>query len=147
MLKLLDMRYFLYTNATIKGHAFNTPLLLQDPFSLAVHRIPWGTKEKPTMVPSMYNERLVGCICKSCDVVNVCMHSQRGWSQAFTRTCVHGEIRGLEVADSFLSKKSPLHYDYNFELVDGSSSSCPASLSNVSNRSQMPVILLLYKSP
>ena len=24
----------------------------------------WGTKTKPTVVPSMYEERLVGCICE-----------------------------------------------------------------------------------
>lgn len=24
----------------------------------------WGTKVKPTVVPSMYEERLVGCICE-----------------------------------------------------------------------------------
>lgn len=24
----------------------------------------WGTKDKPTVVPSMYEERLVGCICE-----------------------------------------------------------------------------------
>ena len=32
---------------------------------MAVHHAVWGTKEKPTVVPSMYQERLVGCICKS----------------------------------------------------------------------------------
>ena len=24
----------------------------------------WGTKAKPTVVPSMYEERIVGCICE-----------------------------------------------------------------------------------
>ena len=24
----------------------------------------WGTKTKPTIVPSMYEERIIGCICK-----------------------------------------------------------------------------------
>ena len=31
---------------------------------MKVHSIPWGTKIQPTIVPSMCNERLVGCICK-----------------------------------------------------------------------------------
>ena len=37
----------------------------QDPFAMSVHKAVWGTKDKPTVVPSMYEERLVGCICKS----------------------------------------------------------------------------------
>ena len=31
---------------------------------MAIHKAVWGTKDKPTVVPSMYEERLVGCICK-----------------------------------------------------------------------------------
>ena len=27
---------------------------------MRVHKVPMGTKEKPTLVPSMYEERLVG---------------------------------------------------------------------------------------
>ena len=32
----------------------------------------WGTKTKPTIVPSMYEERIVGCICK-CRVQFMCL--------------------------------------------------------------------------
>ena len=31
---------------------------------MRVHKGAKGTKDKPTIVPSMYEERLVGCICK-----------------------------------------------------------------------------------
>ena len=31
---------------------------------MSVHTGPYGTKEKPTMVPSLLGERVVGCICK-----------------------------------------------------------------------------------
>ena len=40
------------------------PYASQDPFSMSVHKAVWGTKDKPTVVPSMYEERLVGCICE-----------------------------------------------------------------------------------
>ena len=38
----------------------------EDPFEMHVKEIDeeTGTKEKPTLVPSMYDTRLVGCICK-----------------------------------------------------------------------------------
>ena len=36
----------------------------QDPFNMGVVQGEWGTKAKPTIVPSMYEERLVGCICE-----------------------------------------------------------------------------------
>ena len=39
-------------------------LLLQDPFNMSVQSGPRGTREKPTLVPSMYDERIVGCICE-----------------------------------------------------------------------------------
>lgn len=44
-------------DARVAGH--------EDPFSMKVHQIPWGTKSQPTLVPSMYSERLVGVISKS----------------------------------------------------------------------------------
>ena len=31
---------------------------------MKVRKVPGGTKEKPQLVPSMYSERMVGCICK-----------------------------------------------------------------------------------
>ena len=38
---------------------------LQDPFNMSVNTGPRGTRDKPTLVPSMFDERIVGCICKS----------------------------------------------------------------------------------
>ena len=37
----------------------------QDPFNMSVNTGPRGTRDKPTLVPSMFDERIVGCICKS----------------------------------------------------------------------------------
>lgn len=37
---------------------------IQDPFNMGVIQGEWGTKTKPTVVPSMYEERIVGCICE-----------------------------------------------------------------------------------
>ena len=31
---------------------------------MKIHHAAWGTKDKPTIVPSMCTERLVGCICE-----------------------------------------------------------------------------------
>lgn len=31
---------------------------------MKVEKAPGGTKEKPQLVPSMFSERIVGCICK-----------------------------------------------------------------------------------
>ena len=39
----------------------------QDPFNMGVNKGPWGTKAKPTVVPSVFEERLVGCVCE-CDM-------------------------------------------------------------------------------
>jgi len=36
---------------------------MQDPFNMSLNEGPWGTKDKPRLVPSMYEERIVGCIC------------------------------------------------------------------------------------
>ena len=36
----------------------------QDPFSMEVNRGPHGTKDNPRKVPSMFEERIVGCICE-----------------------------------------------------------------------------------
>ena len=38
--------------------------LVQDPFNMKIEKAPGGTKDKPQLVPSMYSERIVGCICK-----------------------------------------------------------------------------------
>ena len=37
---------------------------MQDPFNMSLNEGPWGTKDKPRLVPSMYEERIVGCICE-----------------------------------------------------------------------------------
>ena len=37
---------------------------VQDPFNMSLNEGPWGTKDKPRLVPSMYEERIVGCICE-----------------------------------------------------------------------------------
>lgn len=37
---------------------------------MEVQTIPGGTKDKPQSVPSMYPERIVGCICKLIIIVN-----------------------------------------------------------------------------
>ena len=33
---------------------------------------PWGTKEKPQVVPSMFEERIVGCICEFGHYIGLC---------------------------------------------------------------------------
>jgi cytochrome c oxidase subunit 5b len=38
---------------------------IEDPFNMGLNTGPWGTKDKPTLVPSMFEERLVGCVCMS----------------------------------------------------------------------------------
>jgi len=35
-----------------------------DPFNLNVKKGPAGTKESPTVVPSSFDQRIVGCICE-----------------------------------------------------------------------------------
>lgn len=37
---------------------------VEDPFSMEVNRGPHGTKDNPRKVPSMFEERIVGCICE-----------------------------------------------------------------------------------
>lgn len=36
----------------------------QDPFNMEVNKGPHGTKDNPRKVPSMFEERIVGCICE-----------------------------------------------------------------------------------
>lgn len=35
-----------------------------DPFNLSLNRGPPGTRDNPTLVPSMFDERIVGCVCE-----------------------------------------------------------------------------------
>ncbi|XP_003384334.1 PREDICTED: cytochrome c oxidase subunit 5B, mitochondrial-like [Amphimedon queenslandica] len=37
---------------------------VEDPFNLNINRGPRGTKERPTLVPSLLGERIVGCVCE-----------------------------------------------------------------------------------
>ena len=36
----------------------------QDPFEMNVKKRAKGTVDEPTLIPSLYEKRLVGCICK-----------------------------------------------------------------------------------
>lgn len=38
---------------------------------MRVHKGFKGTKEKPTIVPSMFEERLVGCLCKYTHICHI----------------------------------------------------------------------------
>ena len=38
--------------------------IFQDPFEINVRKRAKGTKDEPTIIPSMFEKRLVGCICK-----------------------------------------------------------------------------------
>ena len=42
---------------------FNFFEILQDPFDMKIRKRAKGTKEEPTIIPSIYHYRLVGCIC------------------------------------------------------------------------------------
>ncbi|XP_065916615.1 cytochrome c oxidase subunit 5B, mitochondrial-like [Dysidea avara] len=37
---------------------------IEDPFNMKIPEGPGGTRGKPTLVPSMFEERIVGCICE-----------------------------------------------------------------------------------
>ena len=53
--------------------------LVQDPFNMGVNVGPWGTKDKPRLVPSMFDERIVGCICEFgwwCALIGVSLANQ-----------------------------------------------------------------------
>ena len=39
-------------------------LLRQDPFDMSVRKRAKGTHDQPTLIPSMFDRRMVGCICK-----------------------------------------------------------------------------------
>lgn len=46
-----------------KEHINWFSLFLQDPYGLTVKRGP-GTKDKPNLIPSAFDSRIVGCICE-----------------------------------------------------------------------------------
>jgi len=57
---------------------------MQDPFSMKVPEIPGGTKDKPTLVSSTFEERIVGCICEfSCVYVELTTYTK----QCLTMLC------------------------------------------------------------
>ncbi|ESO02898.1 hypothetical protein HELRODRAFT_81076 [Helobdella robusta] len=35
----------------------------EDPFEMNVKKRATGTKEEPTLIPSLYDKRLIGCVC------------------------------------------------------------------------------------
>ncbi len=39
-------------------------LIEQDPFEMDVRKRAKGTLEEPTLIPSLFEKRLVGCICE-----------------------------------------------------------------------------------
>ncbi|XP_065843346.1 cytochrome c oxidase subunit 5B, mitochondrial-like [Oscarella lobularis] len=43
---------------------------VEDPFNMSINVIDWGTRANPKKVPSMFDERLVGCVCEP-DAVQV----------------------------------------------------------------------------
>ena len=36
---------------------------IKDPYEMKVKKRAKGTKEEPTLIPSVFNKRLIGCIC------------------------------------------------------------------------------------
>ena len=55
----------LYVQQLIQQHLIRSVwFLVQDPFNMGVNVGPWGTKDKPRLVPSMFDNRIVGCICE-----------------------------------------------------------------------------------
>lgn len=56
------MSFNLFTNHVDNNHVVNN--LLQDPFNMKPQRGPPGTKDKPTEVLSIYEDRIIGCVCK-----------------------------------------------------------------------------------
>lgn len=78
---------------------------------MKVQKVPGGTREKPQLVPSMYSERMVGCICK--------------WAQDDALSCIHCYVAGDEdsVAISWMALKKgpPQRCDcgYWYQLVEG----------------------------
>ena len=76
--------------------------LVQDPFNMGVNVGPWGTKDKPRLVPSMFDERIVGCICEFgwwCALIGVSLANQISelaitslWVQSHNRLSERGHV-------------------------------------------------------
>ena len=54
---------------------------VEDPFNLGINKGPWGTKDKPKLVPSFFEERLVGCVCEEDATYINWMKLQKGPAQ------------------------------------------------------------------
>lgn len=62
----------------------NIHVYFQDPFEMNVKKRAKGTVDEPTLIPSLYEKRLVGCICKFCFFIYVLMAHC-----SFTEYCVY----------------------------------------------------------
>jgi len=52
-----------------------------DPFEMDVRKRAKGTKDEPTLIPSMYDKRLVGCICEEDSITPNWMYLHKGESK------------------------------------------------------------------
>ena len=60
-----DERYDIaITPILLPQQSFNTFILHQDPYEMQVYKRVAGTKEKPNLVPSVAESRVVGCVCE-----------------------------------------------------------------------------------
>jgi len=50
----------------------------EDPFEMNVKKRAKGTKDEPTLIPSMYDKRLVGCICEEDSIAIQWMYLHKG---------------------------------------------------------------------
>jgi len=62
-----------------------------DPFNLNVTRGSRGTKESPTLVPSLYEERIIGCVCEEESTSITWMVLKKGQTQRCPKcgNCFH----------------------------------------------------------
>lgn len=54
---------------------------IEDPFHLKVKNVPPGTRENPTKVPSVFEKRMIGCICEEESTTINWMWLERGGTQ------------------------------------------------------------------
>jgi len=62
-----------------------------DPFNLNVTRGSRGTKDSPTLVPSLYEERIIGCVCEEESTSITWMVLKKGQTQRCPKcgNCFH----------------------------------------------------------
>jgi len=51
---------------------------VDDPFEMNVRKRARGTKDEPTIVPTMYDRRLIGCVCEEDSVTIQWMYLHKG---------------------------------------------------------------------